>query len=142
MAPFCLAPGTRYLADAAAPALHGVLLVVLLLVLLDLLREEGVEDEVHQLGGGGLGGALVLVYFGGVPDGLPPDGSPAGKVRAVSPTPRTTESPATRSAPTGQRDSLWDRFGKISAPISRCYESTRAKSLKFSQLGTSTGFTS
>lgn len=76
-------PAPRYLANAAAPALHGVFLVVFFLVLLDLLREEGVEDEVHQLGGGGFGGTLVLVYFGGVPDGLSPDSSPASKVRSV-----------------------------------------------------------
>jgi len=97
----------RYLADAAAPALHGVLLVVLLLVLLDLLREEGVEDEVHQLGGGGFGGTLVLVYLGGVPDGLPPDSSPATKVTAVrgdlvSPTAAAaTNSPAPKEGSQG-----------------------------------------
>lgn len=65
-----------YLADAAAPALGGVLLVLLALILLDLLREEGVEDEVHQLGGGGLGGTLVLVDARRVADGLAPHGSP------------------------------------------------------------------
>lgn len=80
---FSSTPDPRYLTDTAAPALHGILLVIFLLILLDLLREEGVEDEVHQLGGGGFGGTLVLVYFGGVPDGLPPDSSPATKVGAV-----------------------------------------------------------
>lgn len=59
-----------YLTDATAPALEGILLVFLV-IFLNLLRKESVEDLVDQLGGGGLGGALVLL-LGGLPDGLPP----------------------------------------------------------------------
>lgn len=110
----------RYLANAAAPALHGVLLVVFPLVLLDLLREEGVEDEVHQLGCGGFGGTLVLVYFGRVPDGLPPDGSPATKVRAVrgDPVPRIADGYSHNEQP-GPRGGSPGKKARPRAPNSR-----------------------
>ena len=45
--------------------------------LIDLVGEEGVEDGVDQLGGGGLGGSLaVLLDLGGVAYGLSPGGPP------------------------------------------------------------------
>lgn len=67
-----------YLTDATAPALEGILLVFLV-IFFNLLRKESVEDLVDQLGGGGLGGALVLL-LGRLPDGLPPFGSPGREI--------------------------------------------------------------
>lgn len=49
-----------HLTDATAAALEGILLFVLV-ILLNLLREEGVKDLVDQLGGGGFCGPFVLL---------------------------------------------------------------------------------
>lgn len=71
MWPSCKA---THLADATALPLYAAALLV---VLVNLVREEGVKDLVDQLGGGGFGGALaVLLNLGGVTDGLPSGGSP------------------------------------------------------------------
>lgn len=63
-----------HLADATSLPLHAAALLV---VLVDLVRKEGVKDLVDQLGGGGFGGALaVLLDLGGMANGLPPGRSP------------------------------------------------------------------
>lgn len=70
-----------HLADAAALPFGGALLVVLL----ELLREEGVENQVDQLRGGGFGGTLaVLLDLGGVTDGLPSGSSPGWRKKKKS----------------------------------------------------------
>lgn len=58
-----------HLTDATPAALHGVLFV-LLVILLDLLREESVEDLIDQLGGGGFCGPFAL-HFGRIDDRAP-----------------------------------------------------------------------
>lgn len=88
-----------YLADAAPPALEGVLFIFSV-VLFDLLCEEGVKDLVDQLGGGGFRGAFVLL-LGRMPNGLPPLGSP-GRVSSC----QRAEDPAREAASSGLGSSV------------------------------------
>lgn len=75
-------PGATHLADATALALGRRALLV---VLLDLVGEEGVKDLVHQLGGGGFGRPLaVLLDLCRVANGLSPGGSPVKRRRLVT----------------------------------------------------------
>lgn len=76
------APGRGgHLADTAAPAFEGILLIFSV-ILFDLLCEERVEDLVDQLGGGGFRGASVLL-LGGMTDGLTPLSAPGREVPTV-----------------------------------------------------------
>ena len=66
-----------HLTDATALTFDAAPLYV---ILVDLIREEGVEDLVHQLGGGGFGGPFaVLLDLGGVSNGLSSGSSPVGR---------------------------------------------------------------
>lgn len=73
--------GATHLTDATALPLGRRALLV---VLLDLIREEGIKDLVHQLGGGGFRRPLaVLLDLCRVANGLSSGGSPVKRRHLV-----------------------------------------------------------